>query len=180
MTRLSQAVGKQFRTTAAGIYVIHNRMTGSKYIGLSLFVHDRLNCHRKSLCKGTHYIRKLQDDWNRFGEDKFDLVVLLYCDSNSSILNIFEERAFIVLSPPDARWPEYNSRPAGNSHSEHVRGTTRLENITVQRRKQVIGLVHQTYWDLWKKRRAEGYCESFLSAEVQHDPKNIAGNRQTI
>lgn len=60
-----------------GVYIIENMMTGRKYVGSSSTDLDRrLYLHRWMLIKGVHENCKLQNSWNKWGEDAFDFYVV--------------------------------------------------------------------------------------------------------
>lgn len=64
----------------SGIYAIHNKINGKRYIGSSKSVHYRWKGnHLPQLKTNTHYNRHLQSAWNKYGEEAFDFVVLEEC-----------------------------------------------------------------------------------------------------
>jgi predicted GIY-YIG superfamily endonuclease len=60
------------KTRISGIYSITNLKTGWRYIGSSEDVQDRLLRHRGKLEAGLHYLRRLQNDWGKYGRSAFD------------------------------------------------------------------------------------------------------------
>lgn len=67
-------------TAIIGIYGIMNKETGRWYIGQSVNVMLRLSNHIKSLRKGTHHSKTLQEDFNKIGITNFLMVVLKTCE----------------------------------------------------------------------------------------------------
>lgn len=64
----------------SGIYKITNKTTNKFYIGSSNNVHHRWNYgHRGNLNKGIHSNLKLQNAWNKYGEDNFIFTILEIC-----------------------------------------------------------------------------------------------------
>lgn len=61
----------------AGIYHIRNTMTGRFYIGRTGCIYHRWIAHRSELNRGKHKNRELQKDWNNFGEECFEFVLVL-------------------------------------------------------------------------------------------------------
>lgn len=108
-----------------GVYLIKNLVSGSKYVGSSLDIHNRANNHFSSLNANKHKNPHLQASYNKYGRDKFIFGVLEYCD-NSILLE--REQHYI-----DNLRPEYNIYlVAGNSY-----GTKRTQeqiNKMVQNR----------------------------------------------
>lgn len=65
-----------------GIYRITNRETDKSYVGLSIFIDERINNHNAALRSGTHKNMELQKDWNKYGEDNFYFDVIDVIDSD--------------------------------------------------------------------------------------------------
>lgn len=62
-----------------GIYKIVNKKNGKLYIGSSKTIERRLKDHRRLLSKGTHHSSKLQNAWNKYGEESFLFLVIVEC-----------------------------------------------------------------------------------------------------
>ncbi|MCC5636289.1 GIY-YIG nuclease family protein [Nostoc sp. CHAB 5844] len=60
----------------SGIYKIKNRVNGKFYIGSSKNIKVRFWQHVNSLKKGDHHSYRLQADWDKFGEESFELFVI--------------------------------------------------------------------------------------------------------
>jgi group I intron endonuclease len=58
------------------IYAINNIRNEKKYIGSSVRTDSRVKHHLCALGKGTHQNSRLQDDFNRFGRECFEVYVL--------------------------------------------------------------------------------------------------------
>ena len=69
----------------AGIYCIINVCNQKKYVGSSKNLYRRLMSHRSALRKGVHENRKLQNSWNKHGEDNFQYFILEYCQESNLI-----------------------------------------------------------------------------------------------
>jgi group I intron endonuclease len=59
-----------------GIYKITNKINGMVYIGESLDIERRWAEHKADLDSNKHHSRKLQKDWNKYGEDNFIFEVI--------------------------------------------------------------------------------------------------------
>ena len=59
-----------------GVYKIINTSNGRIYIGSAKEFKDRYRDHIKSLQKGTHHNKFLQNDWNKCGPDVFEYHVV--------------------------------------------------------------------------------------------------------
>lgn len=60
----------------SGIYKIINKINGKYYVGSSNNIHKRWLSHIESLRKGIHHCHYLQRSWNKYGEDKFDFIII--------------------------------------------------------------------------------------------------------
>lgn len=74
-----------------GVYGIVNAATKQSYIGSSISVGARFNQHRRQLNdpmrRGlSHTNRALQEDWDIYGEDVFDFVLLEACGSSELLI----------------------------------------------------------------------------------------------
>lgn len=63
----------------SGVYAIVNTVNNKRYVGSSKSVDSRFNEHRRKLRRGDHTNKKLQRAWNKYGEDKFEFVVIEEC-----------------------------------------------------------------------------------------------------
>lgn len=61
-----------------GIYKITCRLNNKTYIGRSIDIDTRLKSHKSSLKRGKHANKKLQADFNKYGEDAFIFEVEKY------------------------------------------------------------------------------------------------------
>lgn len=72
---------------AAGIYAIVNTLNGHRYVGQAKKMNTRVRSHVRALDKGTHRTsedRRLQNAWNEFGREAFEIVVLEIVSDNSA------------------------------------------------------------------------------------------------
>lgn len=90
----------------SGVYVIHNTKTGMVYIGSSYNLRERWKSHRYQLNSGNHENFRLQDAWNKDGEQAFKFYVLEYCPWH---LRYKRENHFIKIYMP--RGITYNVPP---------------------------------------------------------------------
>lgn len=54
-----------------GIYIIKNIETGMFYVGASRDYYRRISFHKSCLRLDKHSNKKLQNDWNQYGKEKF-------------------------------------------------------------------------------------------------------------
>ena len=62
-----------------GIYMIRNLKNGKVYIGQSVDIRSRWYKHKNDLRKKSHRNIKLQNAWNKYGEENFSFEVVLTC-----------------------------------------------------------------------------------------------------
>lgn len=116
----------------AGIYEIFNTVNGKRYIGSSKNIVARWKDHRTHLRNDKHHSARLQNAWNKYGEQVFQFRVILFCGPAKEVLHFYEQRCF------DSYKPEYNisptaGKPLGVKHTPEsvakqanaVRGQTR-------------------------------------------------------
>ena len=112
-----------------GIYKIMNIINNKVYVGSSVNIYSRWNCHKKLLLTNTHYNKRLQNSVNKHGFDKFVFIIIEECDRSSLICReqhwIDELKAYIC---------GYNGRPIANSP---------LGTKLSEERKKIIGIFHK-------------------------------------
>ena len=86
--------------TISGVYEIRNTINGSRYIGSSMNISNRLKKHAGMLRNKKHHSVHLQRAWNKFGEASFIMKPLIYCDPEMSLF--YEQICLENLKP------EYN------------------------------------------------------------------------
>ena len=69
-----------------GIYKILCSTSGKCYIGSAVNFKIRFKNHKVSLRKGNHHSVKLQNAWNKYGEDAFEFCIVEYVDRKSELL----------------------------------------------------------------------------------------------
>lgn len=70
----------------SGIYAIRHIASGRVYIGSAVDLNRRRREHFRKLCAGSHCNSKLQNAWNKYGEDEFEFDVLEFCQKDVLIL----------------------------------------------------------------------------------------------
>ena len=84
----------------SGIYCIINLKNQKRYVGSSKNIYQRLQKHRAYLRKNMHENQKLQNSWNKYGEDVFQYYVLEFCSEE----DLTKREQFYI----DTLKPEYN------------------------------------------------------------------------
>lgn len=73
-----------------GIYRITNLVSGHFYIGSSVDIISRFGNHRHTLRKNNHNNPKLQNAWNKYGEQNFSFDIIELC--NPKLLYKIEQK----------------------------------------------------------------------------------------
>ncbi|BAZ18948.1 hypothetical protein NIES4071_108330 (plasmid) [Calothrix sp. NIES-4071] len=60
----------------AGIYIIRCKPTGKVYVGSSKNIQARWYLHKQQVNRGKHHSKKLQADWDKYGEGAFEFEVI--------------------------------------------------------------------------------------------------------
>jgi group I intron endonuclease len=98
-----------------GIYTITNLVNGKIYLGQGIDINYRWKTHLMSLRKGRHRNIKLQNSWNKYGEDNFIYELLIECEE--LYLNSEEHYWSNLLYVHEDRYG-YNIRPT-NPYGAH-------------------------------------------------------------
>ena len=88
-----------------GVYEIVNNVNGNRYVGSSVNIESRWKGHLRELRRGTHHAHHLQHSFNKYGEDAFQINVLLECERDCLIVNEQEEmdKGYDYNSSPSAQ-----------------------------------------------------------------------------
>ena len=81
-----------------GIYAITHIESGKQYIGSSLNIERRFRQHRYDLKNKTHQNRKVQNAWNKYGQDAFRFHILDYVEDENELLT-WEQQWVDSISP---------------------------------------------------------------------------------
>lgn len=67
----------------SGIYLIINQTNGKGYVGQSVNIKKRWSVHKTQLNHQKHVNTYLQNAWNKYGEEKFNFLILEKCDKDA-------------------------------------------------------------------------------------------------
>jgi group I intron endonuclease len=116
------------------LYFIRNILNDKIYVGItSNRVEARWNVHKRTLNKGTHHNRHLQNAWKKYGEEVFNFEVIAECCSIDE-LKLCEQ---LLIALENSSNPEkgYNLTSGGNCNSwkDSQEGRDRLKTLASTR-----------------------------------------------
>lgn len=101
-----------------GIYSIINLINGKNYVGSSNDLDKRKNSHFNKLKRGKHENKKLQNSFNKYGEEVFYFQILEECERSELLYN--ENKWFLLLNPEFNILPIAGS-PLGSKRTEETK-----------------------------------------------------------
>lgn len=122
ITHCSGVVKLSKSNKICGIYSITHISSEKQYIGSSIDIYKRWYGHKNALQKNKHVNKKLQNYWNKHGEDSFLFEVIEECEKVKEI--ILEREQFYI----DSLKPVLNICPTAGSHLgfKHTEETKQL------------------------------------------------------
>lgn len=110
----------------SGIYKIENTINKKIYVGSAKNFIERWGWHKKDLRRNDHHNRKLQNAWNKYGEDAFVFEILETVED----LTILIQREQHWM---DTLKPHYNLNPKASSSLGSKRSKEQREQMTLER-----------------------------------------------
>lgn len=71
----------------SGIYVIKCSSSKAQYIGSSKRCRNRVRSHLSALLRDKHHSISLQRSWNKYGQNKFTIGIVLFCKKSELLLH---------------------------------------------------------------------------------------------
>lgn len=94
-----------------GIYKIENLINGKVYVGSAVNFKARVNLHIHRLRLKKHHSCKLQNSWNKYGEENFKFEIIELCEKDKLI-----EREQYYIDLYDSFNKGYNCNPKAGSN----------------------------------------------------------------
>lgn len=132
---------REIPNNISGVYSIVNSLNNNRYIGSSKDIRSRIYQHHYNLEKNKHHSIHLQNAYNKYGRDKFVIVILEVCEPIRDTL-LYIEQKYLDLNP------EYNIAKLASCPAQLVQS-----NETKQKRANK--LKGQKRSDEFKKRHSE-------------------------
>lgn len=95
--RLAQCTGRK-KLKVICTYKIENASTGSVYVGATPNFFERWSKHVRLLCRGVHTNIRLQEQYDKYGEDAFTITIIESYNSTDGLIER-EEQATRMFDP---------------------------------------------------------------------------------
>lgn len=95
-----------------GIYKIVNIQNNFLYIGSAININRRWNYHKSYLKRNKHFNKKLQNAWNKYGEENFQFEIVEECEKEKLI----EREQYWIDFTKSCGKKGYNLRPNAKSN----------------------------------------------------------------
>lgn len=69
-----------------GIYKIEHIASGKKYIGSAVNIRSRIVQHKRYLRSGNHDNSKLQNAWDKYGAEAFEIATIVVCSKDNLLM----------------------------------------------------------------------------------------------
>lgn len=142
-------------TKITGVYLIKNKINGTFYVGQSVSIASRWSGHKTTLRNKTHTNVKLQNAFNKYGEDVFEFSILERCEKEDLLdleIKYYDEllihnKSYNLERPKKADiFPKKGSKPGRtpgfnltDKQKEHLSkiNTGKKRNLTDEQRAEV-------------------------------------------
>lgn len=143
----------------SGIYAIKNKMNNKMYIGQSVNVNKRKSYHLWLLRNNSHFNPKLQNAFNKYGEENFEFVILEKCNKEE-----LDDKEIEYISRYNTTNNGYNiceggGGSLGRTLSEETK--QKISNANIGRKQDEIA----------KKRKSKAMKELWKTAEYRKKMK---------
>lgn len=124
-----------------GIYQIRNIENNKIYIGSSMDIEQRWSGHKSELKRNKHHSFKLQEDWNKYGENKFVLEMLIEVDDETTRdeLSTIEQKYIDEYNPIENGYNVALKATATKLKTHRVFGKRNDNSLRIERTVRKIG-----------------------------------------
>lgn len=145
-----------------GIYCIENKVNGKKYIGQSINIEQRIKDHLSHLKRNKEPSLALQNAWNKYGENNFNIYILEECKVD--LLNE-KEIYYIESNFSHTSQQGYNISFGGNAPmkgrivSKETREKIRISRIGIEFTEEHKRNLSLGQTGVKRKPRSKEHCE---------------------
>ena len=101
----------------SAIYQITSLIDGKKYIGSAVKLRNRLNRHYNDLINNRHCSKYLQNSFNKYGNDNFEIIILELCEKEMLLI---KEEYYLDLYKSYNREYGFNTCEIAGSPSKKI------------------------------------------------------------
>lgn len=148
------------KNKTCGIYCIKNTANNKLYIGQSICIEDRWYKHRYTLRRGVHDNILLQKDWDKYGNDYFELVVIEKCNKDQ----LDEKEKYYIK--------KYNSLDNANGYNMTFGGKNSGIKFTDLASKRLSNSIKKSYNEDLINQRKQSALNQWANPEIK---KKIMG-----
>jgi len=139
---------------ASGIYQIVNTENGKCYVGSSKSIRDRWWEHKKFLKENKHASKRLQNSWNKYGEETFSFVILEIVENFNELL--IREQYWIDYYQSYLEGKGFNIRRKAESnlgmvHTQEAKDRIRIavknRKVSPETKKKLSEIAHNQWSD---------------------------------
>ena len=145
-----------------GIYAIKNKITNKMYIGQAINIQKRFISHKKSLIKKMHHSIKLQNSWNKYGEENFEFLIIEKC-----LIDELNSREIYWINHYNSHNKGYNCTKGGNGTYGYKFTNEQLKKLSKSHKGQIPINKGQPRSEETKKRISEKCKGLKLSNETK-------------
>ena len=171
---------KDVKTGVSGVYLIQCTENGRNYIGSSKCIRRRWSSHIRELDKKIHHSIKLQEDWIKYGEDKFVFEILIECSHADSkkyeleyiqkfnsdkfgynmndFANSLRRRSELTSSLIFEYAQKNGYEPDGNAYWFNIFDVAQSLNMKATKLLEFFGVNSYKRWNITRPINEETYC----------------------
>lgn len=167
----------------SGIYAIVNKVNFKVYIGSAVDLERRKYDHLKDLRKNRHYNSKLQNAWNKYGEESFIFDILEVVEDKTKLLDV--EQFWINFS--NCAKIGYNINPTAHSRlgavcspetREKIGNSSRGRFVSEETRRK-ISEIHKGREDSDETRKKKSTSLKKSEKAIAHRKRMTEGRKGT-
>ncbi len=146
------------------VYQIVNEVTLDRYVGSSIYLnkYSRINNHTYSLRKNIHPCKKMQQDFNKLGIDKFSFEIIEYYNQSDRDFILAREQHYLDILKPTYNRSKSAYNTLGVKYSQEVKDKMKAANhIAMAAGKMFVPT------ELRRKRSLKYFSENPFKEEVK-------------
>jgi group I intron endonuclease len=176
-------MSKSLVPTSPGIYAIINLLDGKRYIGSAANIRRRWAEHRSHLSRGTHSSPKLQNAWNKHGEENFEFKIVEYVENKLELLS--REQVWLDNAQPAYNYQKVAGRgnagmkrgPLSEEHKAKLSAAKKGKPLPPEQREKLAAL-NKNKTPEWCRKISESKKGTVLSQEAKDNMRKAQLGRK--